>query len=104
MTDKTEILDKLKERPVARLLQMDGFIDTAGDPIVPGDDEGDKIMTKVTHELMRSPCRQMPVRVLIHEDADPEDVRRLLGKMLDALEDSFGWFRRETGLESEPPF
>ena len=85
---KQELLDHYAAKPVQRFVQVDGFVDTKGDPVVTGDEDGDCLMTGVRHELMRSPGRGMPLRVLIHEDAELEDVRRLLTKILENVDHS----------------
>jgi hypothetical protein len=110
--DKQEILEELADKPVQRFLQLDGWANVEPDGVMHGDDEGDLTMLGITHELMRSPGRDLPVRVLIHEDADLEDVRRLLTKMLDGLdgyfdhlvEDTERELLRRAGVQSEIAF
>jgi hypothetical protein len=111
--DRDDLVAAYAQKPVCRLLQLDGFTGAQGDCVIRGDEDGDGIMFGVTHELMRSPGRDMPVRLLIHEDADCEDVRRLLAKMLDGvINRGIDYLREEAerdllaraGIEAEIPF
>jgi hypothetical protein len=76
------------------------------------DPDGDAIIFGLTREAMRSPGRDLPVRVLIHEDAHLEDARRVLTKALNALDSVFELLREDTqrelfaraGVPAEPPF
>lgn len=99
MTDQENRDDLPDDKPEKRLLQVDGFCRVLSDDVMHPDDNGDAIMLGITHERMRSPSRDMPVRVFVHEDADREDVRRLLGKMLDEFDRCFDFLREENERE-----
>lgn len=93
MTNRNQLGDLLAhyaKKPIQRFLQIDGFTGCQGDSVLCGDAlHGDALSIGITTELMSTPDRGLPVRVLIHEDAEREDVRRLLTKMLDDLDRSF---------------
>ncbi len=91
--------------------KVDGFCDVVpGDDVMNLDPHGDQLMLTITHELMRSPGAHLPIRMLIHEGAKPDDVRRLLEKVLEDLDGCLGYLREETdrellgraGIPSEP--
>jgi hypothetical protein len=111
-SSKQQLLDAYATKPVQRFLQVDGFCDVWADDVMGPDDDGDSLMLGITHELMSSPGRLMPARLLIHEDADPEDVRRLLEKALENLDGALEYLRQESdrellaraGIKSEAPF
>jgi hypothetical protein len=85
-----DLLAHYARKPAQRFLQIDGFTACQRDSVLCGDAlHGDALSPGVTHELMSTPGRHLPVRVLIHEDAQIEDVRRLLTKVLDSLDSSF---------------
>lgn len=77
------LLDRYGTKPVQTFFQADGFCHQQSDSVMA---EGDNILTGITTELMSTPSRTMPVRVLIHSDADREDVRRLLTRILEDLD------------------
>ena len=79
-----DLLKDYCEKPVQRFLQIDGFVRVTGDSVIGSDEDGDGLIAGMTHELMRTPSGDLlPVRILVHEDARPEDVRRLLTKARD---------------------
>lgn len=80
---KDELLREAADKPVKRVLQIDGFTDTWGDIIHGDDDDGDAVMCGSSYELSRCLSRDMPVRVFVHEHGDPEAVSRLLKKIAD---------------------
>ena len=88
---KADLLRHYRTKPVQRFWQIDGFVRTWGDSVIPSDEDGDALMGGATHELMSTPGDRLPVRILIHEDARPEDVYRLLTKARDWLEAKGAW-------------
>jgi len=110
---KAELLAHYATKPVQRFLQVDCFTGCWGDSVLAGNPpHGDALMSGLTHELMSTPDRHLPVRVLIHEDAQREDVRRLLTKMLDHVDSSFERLHEDNerelferaGITGECPF
>ncbi len=105
-----DLLNAYATKPAQRFLQVDGFCDIPGDDVMNPDPHGDQLMLTITHELMRSPGAHLPIRMLIHEGAKPDDVRRLLEKVLEDLDGCLGYLREETdrellgraGIPSEP--
>lgn len=112
MIDKTreDLLAHYRTKPIQRFLQMDGF-HTPGDEFTGKGEDGESVVSTLTQELMGTPGRSMPVRLLIHEDADPEQARRLLRRMLEGLDQAFEMLCEEeqaelfkrAGIEREPP-
>lgn len=111
-TPRAEKLAHYADSPLQRFLQIDGWRGCYPDDIMGCDADGDQVMFGITEELMRSPGEHLPIRVLIHEDARPEDVRRLLVKLTDNLDEAFGFLREETerdlfsraDVPADPPF
>jgi hypothetical protein len=105
---KQSKLAHYERRQLQRFLQVDGFCRTRGDSVMAPDEDGDVVMLGMTQELMGTPGPNLPVRLLIHDNASPEDVRRLLIKMLDVVGSGFEFLRdedaRELFLPSEIPF
>ena len=79
-----DLLREVASSPVRRFLLLEGFAGHPEDSCRNPDAEGDVLMLRVTYELR---CSTGPVHILVHENARPEDVRRLLRKALEDLED-----------------
>lgn len=107
---RMNLLATAAKKPVRRFLQMDGFAN-GGDSY--SNVDGDAVFWGVTHELRQS---KHAVRVQIHEDADPAEVRRLLEKILESVDDGFAHLREADARDlferadipsdpfAEPPF
>jgi hypothetical protein len=95
---KQDLLDSYADKPVRRFMQIDGWCNVPTDDVMHPDDDGDQTCIGTTHELMRSSGQHMRVRLLIHEDGRPEDVRRLLTKVLDDIEETFAVMREDIPL------
>ncbi len=97
---KQDLLKHYSDKPAQRLLQIDSFTNGhPADAVMPGDDDGDQLMYTITDELMSTPGKTLPLRILIHEDADPRDVRRLLEKSLRSLDSALDFLREEAEAE-----
>ena len=78
-----ELLFIAEGKPVRRFLQIDGFRKLeGGDDIMRPDADDDTVFSGAVDELRNTGSEDNPVRILIHEDADSDDVRRLLTKMV----------------------
>lgn len=92
---KQDLLDHYATKEPQRFLQRDGFCDHWVDTTLRPDRDGDSSAVGMTAELMSTPGRTLPLRILIHEDADQEDVRRLMRKALAALDRDFEELREQ---------
>jgi hypothetical protein len=105
---KDELLFIAEEKPVRRFLQIDGFCNLeGGDDVMVADADDDTMCSGVVDELRNGGSVGDPVRILIHEDADPEDVRRLLTKMAAYANEKVNgpdwWERYTASLAFNPP-
>lgn len=76
---REELLRDAAEKPVQKVIQVDGFAGVEDDCVMNPDKDRDSIMAGLRHELRHS---THAVRVHIAENAKADDVIRLLTKIL----------------------
>jgi hypothetical protein len=80
---KKQLLKEAERKKSRFFHQVDGFVaNMLADSLIHPDEDGDLIVTGNTWELINS---DNEVRVLFHQDGKPEDVIRLLEKILKFL-------------------
>jgi len=83
---RLSLLRSAADKPVCRVLQLDGFTGISRhDDVMHPDADGDAIMFGMVDELRRS-GPELPVRVHVHADADAADVLRVFDKLRDSIE------------------
>lgn len=85
--EKVQLLTKALNKIPQTFIQFDGFMDMFNDTGIPSDSDGDCLMSSKTRDL-RWNEEKLPVRIQIHNNAKPDDVIRVLTKLV-------SWINRE---------
>lgn len=92
---RKRLIDQAIHKPVRTFLQIDlcGITEPYGrDGLCPADENGHLITYGVVNELRRF---DIPLRIQIHEDADPDEIRKAVAALPEYLDDALDYMRAE---------